>query len=265
MRIKIILQHQPKIILPFDYQYAVQAWIYKVLAKANEELAKQLHDHGYAVEGKTFKLFCFSPWNGINYKIIPGKGIQLLEDSSELQVSFLIPEVMSNFVMGLFAGQHHHFYFKSAASFAVQTSLVEIIQEPNWIDGLQEYRLKSGARFSKNIEDQKYAQYQSPSDDGYIDQFLQNLKNKIHATGCAMPNYISPKMSILSEPKSHKYNIPKDEHIIEMKAYSFRFSLDAPQIWHKTLYYAGAGEECSLGLGWVELIENNNLNCRKEL
>ena len=72
-------------------------------------------------------------------------------------------------------------------------------------------------------------------------------------------------MSIHSEPMSHKYNIRNDEHIIEMKAYSFRFSLDAPQIWHKTLYYAGAGEECSLGLGWVELIENNNLNCRKEL
>ncbi|MBP7643220.1 MAG: hypothetical protein KA767_07765 [Saprospiraceae bacterium] len=257
MRISIKLAHNKGIILPFDYQYAVQAWIYKVLSQSDAELASQLHDHGYPLFGKTFKLFCFSPWNAINYKIISGSGLQLLESFSELQVSFLIPEVMQSFVMGLFAGQSHRFFFKNAPSFDVVTNHIEIIQEPKWIDGPQDYLLRSGARISKQIDGKKYAQYQSPLDEGYTDQFIQNLRNKILATGVTLPNYIRPNIQFLSEPRSYKYNIPKEERMIEMKTYSFKFNLDAPQIWHRTLYYAGAGEECSLGLGWVEIIEEN--------
>ena len=151
MRISIKLAHNKGIILPFDYQYAVQAWIYKVLSQSDAELASQLHDHGYPLFGKTFKLFCFSPWNAINYKIISGSGLQLLESFSELQVSFLIPEVMQSFVMGLFAGQSHRFFFKNAPSFDVVTNHIEIIQEPKWIDGPQDYQSKLTVKNMHNI------------------------------------------------------------------------------------------------------------------
>jgi len=258
MRIKIILQHQPKIILPFDYQYAVQAWIYKVLAKANEELAKQLHDHGYAVEGKTFKLFCFSPWNGYPYKIIPGKGIQLQGDSSELQVSFLIPENMQTFVAGLFQKMEHTFYFKGNHVIETYINHIEILQNPQWRDGLQNYTLRSGARISKKLLDHEHPQYLMPTDDGYCDQFLQNIKHKLQATGTLIPEYIKPTLHITSDFKPHKYNIPKADELIEMKTASFSFSLDAPREWHHALYYAGAGEECSLGLGWAERLLTND-------
>lgn len=47
--------------LPFNYQYPVSSWIYKVLSKADKEFATILHELGYKIEnGKTFKLFTFS-------------------------------------------------------------------------------------------------------------------------------------------------------------------------------------------------------------
>ena len=55
--------------LPLSYQYELASYIYHTLAKGNEEYANWLHENGFSLEGKQFRLFAFSSlkiYNGIN-------------------------------------------------------------------------------------------------------------------------------------------------------------------------------------------------------
>ena len=112
MRLKITFQHESGVFLPYDYQYAIQEWIYRTLASADTELAMRLHDIGYPYDGKSFKLFSFGQWTGFPYVRKKDEGMWLNTTHSELKISFVLPEQLSTFVSGLFKDQRHTFFFK---------------------------------------------------------------------------------------------------------------------------------------------------------
>lgn len=57
MRLKVIFSCKDDIVLPVDYNYYVQAFIYKNIS---DEMAQFLHNKGYQAGGRKFKLFTFS-------------------------------------------------------------------------------------------------------------------------------------------------------------------------------------------------------------
>jgi CRISPR-associated endoribonuclease Cas6 len=255
MRLKITFQHDQGILLPWDYQYAVQQWVYKILEAADRDLATHLHDIGYVYEGKSFKLFNFGPWTCFPYKPNGNKGIWFNNPNSSLSVSFLLPEQLSTFVSGLFKDQSHTFYFKGKISIPISTVQIELLPEPTFVNGLVRYQLVTGARISVHKPDHAHAQYIGPEHEDYDYYFVQNLVNKHRSSllykGEADKEY-TISMQVFEPIKTQKINVPKDGKVIEMKGYKFGFELNAPAEIHRTLYYAGAGEECSLGMGWVE-------------
>ena len=255
MRIKVTFQHDQGILIPWDYQYAVQQWVYKILAAADVMLAKKLHDCGYIYKGKSFKLFCFGPWNSYPYKVLPNQGIMFSAPNSHLEISFLLPSVLSTFVSGLFKDQRHTFFFKDKISIHVSTVQFELLPEPTFADGPASYQLMTGCRIS--VHEAGHAQYIGPKHVDYHYNFIQNLMNKHRSSllyqGAAEKEY-AISMQVHDSVKTQKVNIPKDGKLIEMIGYKFGLELNAPAEIHRTLYYAGAGEECSVGMGWVERI-----------
>lgn len=250
------MEHKLGIIIPWDYQYAIQQWIYQTISKADETLATMLHDHGYVYEGKSFKLFSFGPWSSYPFKPIPSKGIMFSSATSQLEVSFLLPAVLSSFVSGLFQDQKHTFYFKDNVTIPIVTSQIEILPEPTFSDGLATYKIITGARISVGEAGQEHPQYKGPEHEDYDYLFIQNLVNK-HRSSLLYKDEPSQEYSIgmhIFDPvKTQMVTVPKDGNLIKMKGYKFTFELNAPAEIHRTLYYAGAGEECSLGMGWMEI------------
>lgn len=59
MQLLIELQKIDQFILPVNYNYLLQSMIYNLL-KNKEDLSAQLHERGYQLEDKHFKLFTFS-------------------------------------------------------------------------------------------------------------------------------------------------------------------------------------------------------------
>jgi CRISPR-associated endoribonuclease Cas6 len=57
MRIKVTFGCTEDIILPVDYNYYIQSFIYKNIS---EDMAEFLHSNGYHAKGRSFKLFTFS-------------------------------------------------------------------------------------------------------------------------------------------------------------------------------------------------------------
>ena len=60
MRIKILADVGEGITLPINYNHLLTSVIYRFLAESNPEYASFLHDEGYGVDQKRFKLFTFS-------------------------------------------------------------------------------------------------------------------------------------------------------------------------------------------------------------
>lgn len=46
--------------LPYSYQYELSAYIYHTLAKGDAQYATWLHENGFKLKGKQFRLFSFS-------------------------------------------------------------------------------------------------------------------------------------------------------------------------------------------------------------
>lgn len=86
--------------LPLDYQYAVASLIYATLGSASTEFASNLHDIGYQMDGRSFKLFTFSRIRTIKARLVEES--LLLEDPEiELQISSPVPEFIQHLVSGL--------------------------------------------------------------------------------------------------------------------------------------------------------------------
>lgn len=61
--------------LPFNYQYYISAWIYKVIGSADKDFADFLHNEGFRDGNKKFKLFNFSPLNFRKPKVLKEEGL----------------------------------------------------------------------------------------------------------------------------------------------------------------------------------------------
>jgi CRISPR-associated endoribonuclease Cas6 len=253
MRIKIKFTQKSMVLIPWDYQYAIQAWIYKVIDNADSDLAILLHDHGYKYAGKSFKLFSFGQWEA-PYEVESKVGMRLKTDHSTLTIGFLLPDVLKSFISGLFIDQSHTFFFKGLDPVEVYCYEVTILQPLDTFSDTKSYELTTGARISLKTENNKYPQYIGPEHPEYITQVVKNLVNKYQAslTQENQVNLEMIQMEVIRIGKTQTFNISKDKNLIQMKGYKYTFNLTAPEEIHNTLYYAGLGEECSLGLGWVE-------------
>jgi hypothetical protein len=88
-----------------------------------------------AMKVSLFKLFSFGPWSCYPYDKIKDVGMRFRTSKSFLEISFVLPSVLSTFVSGLFQDQKHTFYFKGNITIPVVTSQIEILPEPIFSDG----------------------------------------------------------------------------------------------------------------------------------
>lgn len=109
MRFKITLQIQPEVIgreMPINYQYPLQSVIYHTLEQSDLQFSTWLHENGYQLNGKRFKLFTFSNL------IVPQYGIDkqrerliVKSDLVTLYITFLPEKSTQQFIQGLFQQQ----------------------------------------------------------------------------------------------------------------------------------------------------------------
>lgn len=108
MRFKLVLQIDKKYgnRLPFNYQYEQMAVIYKILSLSSESYANWLHDNGFELDGKQFKLFTYSSL------IIPSRWLDkehgclhINSDTVEWYISFLPEKSTRQFIQGIFMEQ----------------------------------------------------------------------------------------------------------------------------------------------------------------
>jgi CRISPR-associated endoribonuclease Cas6 len=239
-------------VLPLSYQYELSAYIYHVIAKGNANYAEWLHQNGFTLDGKQFRLFSFS--NLQIDKISIDKALNrliLLSENATLQISFLPEQSTEEFVKGVFAEQTFTLGGKqSKVQFTVQQ--VEMLPTPAFEEELQGITL-SPICLSRKTEEGK-VHYYSPDEAQAGQAILNNLINKYEAFyGKPYEGDTAFEWEVLSEPRSKlitmKAGTPQQTRV---KAYNCSFRLKADKELLRIGYECGLGEKGSMGFGMVK-------------
>lgn len=255
MRLLLTLQCRKGSLIPLNYQYLISAWIYKVLGKANADFSYHLHNTGYAIDGKQFKLFTYGRLEARPYEILSKQGLMRVDSEEvKLMLSFWVDDAMQNFVMGLFQDQHIGIGNKLFAPVDFYIKQVQMLPKPAFHTTMR-YETVMGIVISQQKESDKYAQYLSPLDKDYQHLLLQNLAFKALAYGNPVSLNQNIAFNLLTSPKDKLITIKEGTaQETKIRAYHYRFEFTAPIALQEAAYYAGFGEDNSQGLGMVNIV-----------
>jgi CRISPR-associated endoribonuclease Cas6 len=274
MRFKLHLKpthHRQKLL--FNYQYPLQAWLYKLIRQADENYAQFLHNQGYSVPNsrKTFKHFTFSSLQITGAKPVR-KGdtfIELGSESCSLIVSFFMDKAAEEFIIGLFQHQTMSLYNqKFQADFVVER--VETLELPDFSLLGQSQITRTFSTISPMVIAEKkdgLDQYLSPADDAFARYFALNLIDRFsslqRAEGIKMDAYAAQnivKFKLISEPeriKKRGFTVKEGKEHSQTKVigyYNFSFEITALAELLEVGFLGGFGKECAMGCGCVEIL-----------
>lgn len=249
--------------LPFNYQYPVSSWIYKVLSRGDQEFANFLHNKGYVTKHtKEFKLFTFSqlrfPKGTWRLSEKHRDRLQIKSRKAWIDISFHLPEQLNPFVMGLFQDQHVTIG-DSFSRIEMKVKNVESKASPiKDTNGNLNFRSKTGVVMGFEHEEKKHEEYIHPLHSEYYRLMLGNLLDKCKAANLDhikeedlvfKIGKVSSKVSL----QRIKADTPAETKV---KAFHFDFELQAPEEVLNLVYDCGIGSMNSLGFGMCEIVKN---------
>lgn len=242
--------------LPFDYQYYLSAWIYKVIGKADSEFSHFLHSEGFQNNDyRKFKLFNYSPLYIGKPVIWKEKSLyEVRNEQVNLKVSFNVNESAEKFIMGLFTDQKAYIGDQFNGLELTVSQIERLPYAP--ISHTLNYKAVSPIVISQKKETDRYAQYLGPEDNGYADLFIKHLLAK-HSTVphvATLPEEYMCTFNCTNEPRYRTKTIkPYTKQQSKVKGYLYDFELTAPEPLHRLILASGAGEKNSVGFGWCEV------------
>lgn len=277
MRIKLHLKPVcDKQALIFNYQYAIQAWIYSLLARSDKAYSQFLHDEGYPIgdSKKSFKHFTFSSLQlGRTKPIQKGdKYIELSLDTIYLTLSFCIDSAAKAFMVGLFQSQELSLFNQDfKADFIVErveslqipalnsnssltVSKVFKVDSPLVIaeekDGVIEYISPTDSRFEKLFSINLWDKYRSLDTSKSFDLDSNLVQSIIQWKLVSNPDSIKRKGLLVKEGKGK-------QQIKIIGFENFSFEVTAPENVLMVGYLGGFGKYSAMGCGFTTLeIEN---------
>ena len=258
MRFKLTLQLQPEVMgreLPINYQYPLQAAIYRTLAQSDLEFSTWLHENGYQQDGKRFKLFTFSNLIVPQFGIDKGRERLIVKsDVVTLFISFLPEKSTQQFIQGLFQQQT----IQVADYISGVQFLVREIQVMPPLDYHPDMVFKTLSPVCISLRNERgQMDYLSPTDPRYELGILTGLLARydaIHGQPFSDTPYCH--LQLLKEPKSAlvriKAGTPNETRV---RGYRYQFKIDLPVELMQIAYESGLGEKGSMGFGMIEALQ----------
>jgi CRISPR-associated endoribonuclease Cas6 len=240
--------------LPLNYQYELSAFIYRAIARADGAYAQWLHENGFQLDGRPFKLFTFSNLD-IPQRKISSDRLYIESEQVKWQVSFLPEASTEKFVQGVFSEQVFQVGDKkSVVQFRVEQ--IEVLPTPTFEPEMH-FRTLSPACIPYRVEGQRHPEYISPERPEAADIVLNNLLSKYH-TFYGKPYEGSCDFALhpTNQPKAKlikiKSGTPEETFI---KGHMFEFRMRASEELMGIAHEAGVGEKGSMGFGMVGVLQ----------
>jgi CRISPR-associated endoribonuclease Cas6 len=263
VRLKIELQAKQTEKLPFNYHYQFSSAIYLLLKFGSPEFSEYLHNIGYKLNGKQYKLFTFS-LSFENYTTTKNE-IILKSPSIFLTVtSPKIDEFIKNFVIGSFERTFFYISFGGDERKLLIKNM-ELLPEPV-IKEEMNFSLKSPLVLStmKEYKGKISTYYIRPEDKEELNRILtNNLRNKFEilnqktSTGCVElnwdENYLSKHNRITKKITINEHGL----YPIDIIGIQAPFTITGDPELIKVGYECGFGEKNSMGFGMAEVVNGN--------
>lgn len=238
--------------LPINYQYELSAAIYRILSQSDDAYATWLHENGFEVDNKKFKLFTFSNLQIPKYEIDKEYGrIRILSDEVFWKISFLPDKSTKEFIKGVFNKQMFSVGDKiSRVDFVVQD--IELFPEVKFADK-DIFRTLSPIVVSLRNEVGRH-EYIRPDHPSYLNGIITGLKARYKAYyGEDYEGECDCGFRLLDNPRSSLIKIKADTpQQTYVRGYKYRFMLFLPAPLMQIAYESGLGEKGSLGFGMIE-------------
>jgi CRISPR-associated endoribonuclease Cas6 len=239
--------------LPLNYQYELSAFIYKTIAQADLSYSLWLHENGFLLNGKPFKLFTFSNLLIPQYKIDKEVGrIRIESDRITWLVSFLPEIATEKFVQGLFSEQVFQIGDKkSVVQFRIEQ--IEALPSPVFEPEMR-FKTLSPTCIPCQTGIRQHPEYVPPGHPEAAGIVLNNLLKKYQTFyGKPYEGNSDFAFQATNQPKAKlikiKAGLPAETFI---KGYVFEFKMKTSRELMRIAYEAGIGEKGSQGFGMVE-------------
>jgi len=269
MQFRLTLSCKPgRTLVPFNYAYRLSGFLYAVLADADAQYARFLHEQGYAASPtRRFKLFTFSDLHIPDFRVdARAGGIWVNSTYVEWVVSFYVDAAAQHFISGLFNDQQ--------CVIATPTHRAEFIIErveavPLHIMG-ETVRLRTLSPVVIADKDERgMDQYLHPADEGFGPLLVSNVLGKYESVGLisagqattddwpAIQYALLPdRGQVSARPKSRLLTIKEGSRAqTQIRGYyNFDFSLSGPQEVLELAVLAGVGRYNAEGFGCVRVL-----------
>ncbi|NWG28973.1 MAG: CRISPR-associated endoribonuclease Cas6 [Ignavibacteriaceae bacterium] len=264
MRLKLTLKAEAGQLISFNYQYHLSSAIYNLLRFGSPEFSSFLHDNGYKLHGRSYKLFTFA-LRFENYTNLQN-AIKLDEPQAKLYISSpMIDDFIKHFIIGTFENQVIDL---SEINFPIKFKIIfaEMIPLPDIKSEMHFKMLSPMVLSSKKKHNGKISQYYLRQDDKEdINRILsQNLRNKFETIYSKQENWDDLKLSwddrylLVNKRITKKITINQHGKFpIDVIALNAPFSLSGNVDLIKVGYECGFGEKNSMGFGMVEVINGH--------
>lgn len=260
MRLKLSLEAVEGNLISFNYHYHLSAAVYNLLHFGSAEFAKFLHDVGFNLMGRTYKLFTFA----LRFQKYTNlqNAIRLDDSKAYLFISSArVDDFIKTFVIGTFEKQTIDL---SELNFPVKfkIKLVELLPDPLFTDEMSFRMMTPMVLSTRREHNGKVSQYFLRAEDKEdINRVLtQNLQNKYETiTGEKKINgrvELDWDENYLKKVKRITKKITIDQHgkfPIDVIGLHSPFVLKGNPELIKVGYECGFGEKNSMGFGMVEV------------
>ncbi|QEC69319.1 CRISPR-associated endoribonuclease Cas6 [Panacibacter ginsenosidivorans] len=252
--------------ITLNYQYPLSAAIYKIIQRADTAFSAFLHNTGYGLGHKNFKLFTFSDID-TPFKVI-GDRMHMLSNTARVTICFYMPQAAEHFIRGLFMQQQLEIADKkSKATFVVQQieSLPHYVVSDIETTAIKNVLIQPLSPLVAGRKNEKgYYDYRSPLDADFTDCLLYNWLEKYKTVNDTYENTIQ-QIKEQTEIKVLLFSQPPKQRLITIKqgtsdetrvrGYTkFRLQLTAPEDMLQLAMDAGLGLYNSQGMGCVGVI-----------
>jgi CRISPR-associated endoribonuclease Cas6 len=260
MRILLTLSHRKYMMkVPVNNCYLLSSIIYNIIDNSSSEYAERLHDKGYRLGNKSFKLFTYSSINPANNRKweMQNDGIM---STSERSLQFMISSPLKEFIEHLVIGMLHKPFVRLGEE-RLRVDTVKRIDPPEFSSDMR-FIAMSPLVCTKKSDTDEYAQYLFPGDDEFERKLYENLCGKYEAL-YSIPfcgdadsfrfsidmDYVERRKGKVQKLITIKEGGPEETKV---KGTLAPFRLQAPPDLIEIGYNCGFGEKNSQGFGMVK-------------
>lgn len=251
MRVKITFSLQKNKVLPINYNYYLASLIYSLLRKSSFEFSSFLHQRGFELDGKHFKLFTFSQLLFKKKRVERDKIVNLGEHI-EWFVSSPADEFIQHFVNGLFAGQEIKLSDEKLTPERVETMPLPEFGRNNAFSCLSPITMST--RLERNNKLTMY--YFKLNENGFKEKIKQNLIRKYKLLYKRNPQGADLEMEFDEDYIRRGQGISRLINFkgINIRGYTAPFTASGNPELIKVGYECGFGDKNSLGFGMVKAV-----------